>query len=338
MLGRTSRQIHHDDDAMRGNIALYMSLAAVALSVIGLFTANSAFLGNQNSTGCTQIFNSRPVISANQAIDSISAYDLWLSLGNTGTQDDFLNSLVGTNGRTGFNGQDGQSAFQVWLANGNQGTVETFLAEITGKDGETGADGLSAYELWLMLGNQGSLSDFMNSLVGPSGAAGPTGATGATGSNGICTIGVGYYGSFWDENPQSVSTGVTTFAIGKSGSTSGVDANGSKIVFAKAGTYNIAFSAQLVNEGGSKLTASIWLRHNGQNVPYTNTNIAMSHSNDEYVAAWNFFLDVNAGDYVELAAHSSAPGLMILAQPESTSGGVTIPGIPSIILTVNQVR
>lgn len=335
MLGKTSGQIRREDESALRDLSFYISFAALLLAIAGIFTPNASFLGNLNPSSCTNLFNARTILNSGQTADSISAYDLWLALGNAGSVQDFLDSLVGDKGNSGFNGANGESAFEVWLKNGNEGSEADFLASLAGQQGEMGPAGLSAYELWLSLGNQGSLSDFANSLVGQPGA---TGATGAAGANGVCTIGVGYYGSFWDETSQPISTGVTPIVLGKSGSKNGVSVAGSQVTFANAGTYNVAFSAQLVNVGGSKLTASIWLRQNGQNLPYTNTNIAMTHSNDEYVAAWNFFVDVNAGDTVELVAHSTAPGLVVLAQPESTSGTVTIPGIPSIVFTVNQVR
>ena len=56
-----------------------------------------------------------------------SAYDIWLTQGNTGTQQDFLNSLQGLQGPTGLNGTNGQSAYDLWLAEGNTGTQQDFL-------------------------------------------------------------------------------------------------------------------------------------------------------------------------------------------------------------------
>ena len=136
----------------------------------------------------------------------------------------------------------------------------------------------------------------------------------------------------------------------RSGSASGVsvvDASGnpstdatpgSLIKFSHAGTYNIAFSAQVVKtQGGSLETMSIWLRQNGLNVPFSNTNLDFANNGVKQVAAWNFFVDVAAGDTVEIAWHVTSGNLVIYGQP-ATSNGVDIPGIPSVILTVNQVR
>ena len=131
--------------------------------------------------------------------NGLSAYELWLEAGNTGSDEDFLASLVGAPGTDGApgavgadgaDGADGLSAYEVWLAHGNVGTEDDFLASLIGADGaegpegmpgaqgetgpagaqgEPGADGapgLSAYEVWLGLGNQGTEEDFIAYLSG----------------------------------------------------------------------------------------------------------------------------------------------------------------------------
>jgi len=82
--------------------------------------------------------------------DGASAYQIWLELGNSGTEQDFINSLVG---------EDGKSNYEIWLEAGNTGTPEEFLIAMQG------ADGKSAYELWLDAGNSGTLSDFFAYLA-----------------------------------------------------------------------------------------------------------------------------------------------------------------------------
>jgi hypothetical protein len=178
--------------------------------------------GNDGATGPQGI-------AGNDGVDGLSAYEVWLAQGNTGTEVDFLNSLQGVDGATGpqgpagndgatgpqgiagNDGVDGLSAYEVWLAQGNTGTEVDFLNSLQGVDGATGpqgpagndgatgpqgatgaqgpagndgADGLSAYEVWLSQGNTGTESDFLNSLQGADGATGPQGATGPSGPAG----------------------------------------------------------------------------------------------------------------------------------------------------------
>lgn len=131
-----------------------------------------------------------------------SAYEVWLAEGNTGSEQDFLDSIKGATGpagpqgpqggigpagadgatgSAGADGNDGNSAYEVWLAKGNAGSEQDFLDAITGADGQ---DGASAYEVWLSDGNTGSKQDFLNSIKGADGAAGTQGPAGANGHNG----------------------------------------------------------------------------------------------------------------------------------------------------------
>ena len=89
----------------------------------------------------------------------LSAYQIWLNAGNTGSEADFLGSLKGADGAAGQQGPQGIQGPQ-----GEQG--------IQGLQGETGATGLSAYQIWLNAGNTGSEADFLSSLKGAVGADG----------------------------------------------------------------------------------------------------------------------------------------------------------------------
>lgn len=80
-----------------------------------------------------------------QGIDGKSAYEIWLDLGNTGTEQDFIDSLIGDDGDPGDPGDDGDSAYEVWLALGNTGTEQEFIDSLKGADGEDGDD--FAFEL-----------------------------------------------------------------------------------------------------------------------------------------------------------------------------------------------
>ena len=91
--------------------------------------------------------------------DGLSAYEIWLDQANTGTIDEFLDSLIGTDGQPGADGQEGAPG-----ANGQDGVDGAPGAD--GQDGAEGADGASAYEIWINLGNEGSEEDFIASLGG----------------------------------------------------------------------------------------------------------------------------------------------------------------------------
>ncbi len=75
----------------------------------------------------------------------------------------------------GDKGDKGDSAYQVWLSAGNTGTMQDYLNSLKGKPGAAGDDGLSAYEVWLSQGNKGSEADYLASLKGDKGDKGDAG-------------------------------------------------------------------------------------------------------------------------------------------------------------------
>lgn len=109
----------------------------------------------------------------------------------------------------------------------------------------------------------------------------------------------------------------------------------SRITMAKAGVYNIQFSAQLDKTDSGDDIVQIWLRKNGDNVANTNTEMTLVGNNGKHVAAWNFVVQASAGDYYELAWHSSDTAVFI--NYIAAASTPTRPAIPSVILTVTQV-
>jgi hypothetical protein len=130
-----------------------------------------------------------------------SAYDIWLAQGNTGTQQDFLNTITGPQGiqgSAGQNGTNGQSAYDIWLAQGNNGTEKDFLSAITGAQGlqgpkgdkgDAGAQGLQGLKgdqgIQGVAGLKGDKGDTgLQGLQGPKGDKGDAGAQGLQGPKG----------------------------------------------------------------------------------------------------------------------------------------------------------
>jgi len=72
------------------------------------------------------------------AADGESAYDIWKRVtGSNGTEEDFLDSLVGDDGSDGVDGQDGlpgKSAYDIWIEAGNVGTIQDFLDSLNGQE------------------------------------------------------------------------------------------------------------------------------------------------------------------------------------------------------------
>jgi hypothetical protein len=143
------------------------------------------------------------------------------------------------------------------------------------------------------------------------------------------------YGTFYDTTDQTAAAPNTAYAItfNNTDLSAGVyrGTPTSRIYVDRPGAYNFQFSAQLESTTGAGKTVFIWARVNGTNIPDSATKIHMQGVNDAYVAAWNFVLRMNTGDYFELMWATSNTGAQILADPATAF----CPAIPSVILTVS---
>lgn len=285
-----------------------------------------------------------------------SAYEIWLRLGNEGTEADFIGSLRGPRGEIGPTGPPGapgpqgaagKSAYQVWLDLGNRGTEQDFIDSLRGPAGERGAVGEQG-----PAGEQGEQGE-----RGIQGVPGPPGPKGDPGTGGL-----GPFGGFWDQciqlaavvdqpypmrfsHSESFNAGVTipgatgqpclraTPAPGEG------SPGGSQITFSSPGVYNIEFSAQWWRtQGGTSTEIAIWLRRNGVDVPWSNTDFYVQSNSIKNLAGLNWFVPVtcvsagNCDEYEIMwaADRSNVELLAVAAEPGR-------PAIPSIILTVNQV-
>jgi len=142
-----------------------------------------------------------------------------------------------------------------------------------------------------------------------------------------------YFDTTTQTNPVADAVNIFTYnsVVTQQAVTRGVPT--SRIFVAQTGIYNFQFSAQLDKTGGSASAVYIWPRINGVNLPDSATKIVIDGPNNEIVAAWNFVLVMEAGDYFELAWESSDTNVVI---PYVAATG-NIPAIPSIILTVTWV-
>lgn len=149
-------------------------------------------------------------------------------------------------------------------------------------------------------------------------------------------------GSFYDTTDQTGNSGIElTMSLNTADSwNNGVSINsGTQITVAKAGVYNLAFSAQMVkNSGNSATHAHIWLSQNGAVVPYSASQISFPSNSVYVVAAWNFFFETTtANEYVELkwSINSNVNNAVVI---DTYPASGIIPETPGLIVTVNRVR
>jgi len=107
----------------------------------------------------------------------------------------------------------------------------------------------------------------------------------------------------------------------------------SRVYVDNTATYNFQFSAQLKQTSGGTHNIFIWPRVNGVNVDDSATQITMGGgSNAATVAAWNFVLNLQTGDYFELIYSVDSTNIQIPYVAASSP----VPAIPSVILTVTS--
>jgi hypothetical protein len=144
------------------------------------------------------------------------------------------------------------------------------------------------------------------------------------------------YGSFYDTTtqtaavintayPMTFNTTDLSFGVTRGSPTS-------RIFVDRPNVYNIQFSTQLDKTSGGVGLVWIWLRKNGVNVPDSSGQIRIQGNNAEILAAWNYVIQLNAGDYIELMWEVDDTSVILLADPASA----VHPSVPSVILTVTD--
>ena len=145
-------------------------------------------------------------------------------------------------------------------------------------------------------------------------------------------------GSFYLDTQQTIPVINTAYAIPFTDTATSnqvaIGTTTSHIEIGVSGYYNFQFSLQLAKTGGSNVGVWIWPRVNGVNIPDSNTKLQLTgSSSSESVAAWNFVLPMNAGDYFQLMWAADDTRAIIKAEAANAFS----PAIPPAILTATFV-
>jgi hypothetical protein len=151
------------------------------------------------------------------------------------------------------------------------------------------------------------------------------------------------YGAFQDSTDQTAANTTTAYAVtfNTTDYTSGVYlSNSSRLNVRNYGVYNIQFSIQFKNTTNDGQDVDIWFRKNGTNVDASNSRFhlpARKSGGDpsHLIAALNFFLELNANDYIEIMWRTTNTGVSI--EHFDTSTSPTRPAVPSAIVTASYV-
>jgi hypothetical protein len=144
------------------------------------------------------------------------------------------------------------------------------------------------------------------------------------------------YGSFYDTTTQTATTINTAKAItfNNTDLSNGVYLGSptSRIIVDSEGIYNFDTSFQLDKTAGGTAEFYFWFRLNGVDVTNSGSQIRIQGNNSEIFSSLNYFFNLKANDYVELMFSVSDLSAILAAFPAAAPH----PGIPSIILTVNN--
>lgn len=138
------------------------------------------------------------------------------------------------------------------------------------------------------------------------------------------------------------SGGVGTYTVSISQEVASTTITGdlpSKITVDYAGVYNLQFSAQVTNTDVQIHDIDIWFRKNGTDISNSNSRFSVPNSHGgidgHLITALNFYLDLNAGDYVEIMWHVTNSAVRLEHLVAGTSP--TRPATPSVIATLQYV-
>jgi len=137
----------------------------------------------------------------------------------------------------------------------------------------------------------------------------------------------GYTGTYSVSPSQTVAS-TTISGISKS-----------KITVDQPGLYNIQLSFQFANTDSQIHDVDIWFKKNDVTIQKSNSQFSIpgSHGgvNGHLIAALNYYVDLDADDYIEIVWHTSNSAVFIEAIPTQTAP--IRPSTPSTIVTVSFV-
>jgi len=151
------------------------------------------------------------------------------------------------------------------------------------------------------------------------------------------------HGAFQDSTDQVAANTTTAYAVtfNTTDFSNGVTiASGSRITVADDAIWNLQFSIQFTNTTNTTQDVDVWFRVNGTNSANSNSRFGLAprkSAGDPYhtIAAINYFLSLNATDYVEIMWRPTDVGVTIEQYAAGTSP--TRPAVPSAIATMSFV-
>lgn len=154
------------------------------------------------------------------------------------------------------------------------------------------------------------------------------------------------YGAFSSDQDQTTTANTATLmTLNTTDFANQVSISSSKITVVNAGIYNLQFSVQLENSNNAPQDVYIWLRQGndgGSSADITGSTgkvgmPARKNPGDPFHAiyGWNYFLEMQANDYVQIYWSTTSADVSIQYYP--ASGTPTKPSTQSVVATLSFV-
>jgi hypothetical protein len=151
------------------------------------------------------------------------------------------------------------------------------------------------------------------------------------------------YGAFSSDQDQTTTANTATLmTLNTTDFANEVSISSSQITVVNAGIYNLQFSAQFQNTDNQIQDISIWLRQNGTDIPGSTGFVSIpahksASAGDEahQITGWNYFIEMQANDYVEIWWSATLASVSIQHYPTST--GPVRPSTQSVVATLSFV-
>ena len=148
------------------------------------------------------------------------------------------------------------------------------------------------------------------------------------------------YGAFSSNQDQTATANTATLmTLNTTDFANGVSIASSKITVVNSGIYNLQFSAQFQNTDTAFQDVYIWLQQNGVDISGSTGFVSIPNrhagTNGHTIVGWNYFLSMEASDYVEI--YWSIPNTAVSIQHLAASGTPTKPSTQSVVATMSFV-
>jgi len=142
-----------------------------------------------------------------------------------------------------------------------------------------------------------------------------------------------------DQDQTAIVNTATLMTLNTTDFASGISINNSEITVTNAGIYNLQFSVQFQNTDTAFQDVYIWLKQNGTDITGSTGFVSIPNrhagTNGHSIVGWNYFLSMNANDYIEI--YWSVPNVAVSIQHLAASGTPTKPSTQSVVATLSFV-